>query len=256
MKQLGLALLVLALIAGCSTTRQAPVLAEGLEVLPSSTAVAWVTYADHLVKIHVTDEKRLQPTKDEVDAGEGMIPRQVTATVDEVFWSRPGTTEPSPTAVTWTSGGWIFHGKHEKEIQVDDTAWLKPGRDYLVPISYTSLSPGGEYAASWIPLGSKNTMPFDDNVIGRGDIITIDGAIYNGSNPHGETPMRDSVWGKGSQDVVATLDNTKPDPAAKDYMDLSPIDRYAAVVRAADKGDRPDSPGLGIPTITPTSQPS
>jgi hypothetical protein len=42
-RRLGLVAALLVLLAACSSRQDPPVLAEGLEVLPSSSAVAWVT---------------------------------------------------------------------------------------------------------------------------------------------------------------------------------------------------------------------
>ena len=106
MRRLAIGLLACLLLAtGCVSTRPKAVLAEGLEVLPASSAVAWVTYADHLVEITILDEQRVEPTPDEIEAGEGMIPRVVRASVVRTWWSRPGTKEVAPTVLVWNSGG-------------------------------------------------------------------------------------------------------------------------------------------------------
>jgi hypothetical protein len=102
-RHLGL-IAALLLLAACSSQQDQPVLAEGLEVLPSSSAVAWVTYADHMVVVQIDGEKRLGPTKDEVEASEGFIPRHVALTVKEVLWSRSGTPAQAPTTPSRRSG--------------------------------------------------------------------------------------------------------------------------------------------------------
>lgn len=127
-------------------------MAEGLEALPSGSAVAWRTYADHLVVVHVDSEKRLRPTIDEIEAKEGFIPRQVTLTVKSNVWSRPGTRSRTPTTMKWTSGGWAFSGSKEQPLRLDGVPWLLTGHDYLVPITYTALTPNSVDKATWIPL--------------------------------------------------------------------------------------------------------
>jgi hypothetical protein len=194
-RHLGL-IAALLLLAACSSQQDQPVLAEGLEVLPSSSAVAWVTYADHMVVVQIDGDKRLEPTKDEVEAGEGFIPRHVALSVKKVLWSRSGTPAKAPTSMTWASGGWVFHGKVEQPLRRDGVPWLIPGHSYLVPITFTALSPNSSDKAAWIPLGSENAMPFDGGVVGRGEKIMIGSTAYNGSNPTGETAMRDFAWSK------------------------------------------------------------
>lgn len=46
--------------------------------------------------------------------------------------------------------------------------------------------------------------------------------------------MRKSLVGLSSKEVAATLKATKPDPAAQDYMDEDPVQRYQDVARDAD----------------------
>jgi hypothetical protein len=122
-----------------------------------------------------------------------------------------------------------FHGSKEQRLQLDGVPWLIPGHDYLVPITYTTLTPNSPEHPSWIPMGSKNAMPFDSGKIGNGEQILIGGAPYRGRNPSGETPMRDAVWGTTGADAAAVLTTARPDPAAAKYMNLLPIDRVAAV---------------------------
>jgi hypothetical protein len=173
-------------------------------------ALSWATYADHLVHIHVDNEQRLRPTKDEVEAGEGLIPRAVSVTVTETIWSRPGNVPMPPTTITWSSGGWVFHGNKEQRLQSDGVPWLDPGHDYLVPIAYTTSTPNSSEDPSWIPLGSQNAMPFDNGKIGNGEQLLIGGTPYNGRNPSGITPMRDAVWGMTG--LTLSPCSARPDP--------------------------------------------
>jgi hypothetical protein len=133
------------------------------------------------------------------------------------------------------------------------------GHSYLVPITFTALSPNSSDKAAWIPLGSENAMPFDGGVVGRGEKIMIGSTTYNGSDPTGKTAMRDFAWSKTGAEVAAKLNDTQPDPAAERYMNLSPIDRYAAVQAKSGGGDNPDpreNQGPGIIPTKPTGEPS
>jgi hypothetical protein len=212
-----------------------------------------------MVVVQIDSENRLEPTKEEVEAGEGFIPRQVSLSVKKVLWSRSGTPALAPTSMTWTSGGWVFQGTMEQPLRRDSVPWLIPGHTYLVPITFTALSPNSSERATWIPLGSENAMPFDGGVVGRGEKIMIGSTTYNGSKPTGETAMRDFAWSKTAAEITAKHNNSQPDPAAEKYMNLSPIDRYAAVQETSGGGDNPDpreKQGSGSIPTKPTGEPS
>lgn len=255
-KRLILLILGPLLMSGCAQANPGlgPVLAEGLEPLPASGAEAWVTYADHLVEIQIDTEKRLEPTKDEIEAEEGLIPRVVTATVVSTLWSRPGTKATAPSTVTWGAGGWVFEGDKQQELRLDGVPWLVVGHRYLVPIAYTALVADTSDPPRWIPLGAKNAMPYDNQIIGHGEEILTGGESYKGSDPSGETDVRDLVWGKNGDDAAEILRATSPDTAAAKYMNLSAINRYTAVLRDTYPPESPDPRETGpttIPMVTP-----
>ena len=218
-----------------------PVEVSGDDLLPSSTAAAWVTYADHLVSVSVISEQRIAPTAEEVAAGEGLIGRQVTLSTGPVLWSRSGAPAAVPATLTWDAGGWNFHGDSERPLHYDGVPSLIPGQRYLIPVTYTALTPGG--TKTWLPLSGTAMLPFDDGVIGHGEVIKSRNAEYKG-NSSGETPLRDSVWGQGPQALVATLRATPPDPAALKYMSQDAAARYQSVVRDA-AGGSTGTPGPG-----------
>jgi hypothetical protein len=227
----GLALL---LTSACSLgPGESPVTPEGSDALPSRTATDWVTYADHLVQIRVVSERRVPPTKEEQDAGEGIIGREVTVTREAVLWTRPGAKEEAPGSIVWAAGGWNFHGKDERPLHFDGVPSLLPGHRYLVPIVHMALSLDGSGTPTWLPLSGTAMLPFDDGVVGDGEQITDFRGTYDGHSG-GETPMRDSVWGKGARAVVEALTTTEPDPAAAPYMSKVPRARYEAAVRGTD----------------------
>ncbi|MGI8578380.1 MAG: hypothetical protein ACR2KG_10815 [Nocardioidaceae bacterium] len=100
------------------STPPGPALGEAAEALPSDTATDWVTYADHLVTVHVTGVADDGPSQQELAAGEGLIGRTVTMQVDEKLWSRTGSPE-LPETLTWNESGWSFKNgdvEHRQEF--------------------------------------------------------------------------------------------------------------------------------------------
>lgn len=225
---------VLTLASGCAQSESAtesPVLSTGSSVLPGGNDVAWRTYADYVVVVHVDREKRLPLTEEESKAEEGLEVRKVDLTVSSVVWSQPETKREAPTRLTWSSGGWIMHGDAEQVYSRDNVPWLVVGHDYVVPIAFTTLnSEAPPEEARWIPVGSENAIPADGGELGAGETIMINDEPYEGKSPDGSTPMRDSVWGRDFRSIADILGRAKVDPAARRYMDLMPVPRYEAVV--------------------------
>lgn len=239
MKRFGasIAAAILVLFSACAPADTEPgvVTAEGAEAVPSRTATDWVTYGDHLVVIDVKSEERLEATKEEVERGEGFIGREVTVELGDPLWTRPTYQELSelPTRLAIANGGWVFHGKEEQRWEVENQVRLTPGSQYLAMLTYgdTSIAGGdGSDGPSWFTL---DVVPLttDDTVADTG----ADPASY---------PMRRSLVGLTSKEVAATLKATKPDPAAQDYMDEDPVQRYQDVARDADATNPPE-PGPG-----------
>ncbi|MFZ1410114.1 MAG: hypothetical protein WAS07_01485 [Micropruina sp.] len=204
-----------------------------VELLPSASETDWVTYADHLVAVRVDSESRLPISKDELASGEGLIGRELSMTVLEVTWSRPGTSVAAPRTLTWAALGWTFGDKGERQMRLNGAPWIEVGHDYLIPITFIPKGDQGALLDLWTPLGLGNQLPFDQGVIGRGEAIRLaDGSTYTGAPTGGGQTVRDRAWGKGAAELVALLRAAKPDPAAASDMDLPPLSRYAATQAA------------------------
>lgn len=225
-----MAILLGLVLSSCSTQ---PVMVEGVEQLPAKTATDWVTYGDHLVRVHIDSEQRIAPTAEELQAGEGLIGRQVSLTIEETLWSRPKAPTTVPKTLVWDAGGWHFKGETEQPLQYSGVPLLEPGHTYLVVINYGPMSLDGTGPSQWMPLSGTAMLPFDDNTIGKGEKIPLDdGTTYAGMSHKGETAMRDSLWGATAQTAITTLKQTAPDPKAAQHMDKNPVQRYNAVLEA------------------------
>lgn len=151
------------------------VAASGSDRLPSETASDWVTYADYVVVATPTAQKEIPPTKGEVEHGEGLIQRRVSLRVDDVLWSSDAATKPSPKSFSWTAPGWQFTdgstSKREK-MAVADSPRIELGHTYIMAIDWepARCTPGDFVPAQWQGLGAGSVVPFDDHVIGKGEM--------------------------------------------------------------------------------------
>lgn len=228
------ALSLLLVVAACGSAPQS-IKAEGSRALPAMTAEDWVTYGDYLVEMTVTSERRLEPTKDEVERGEGFIGRQVTAQFDQPSWRRPTYNEKVrlPESIAISNGGWVFHGKEEVPWIVEGQVPLEAGKSYLALMAYgdvTIAGGRGSEGATWFAL---DTLPLSqEDTVER---------IESGPDPY---PMRESSVGMSTEAIAQLLRDTPADPAAKKYMDEDPVQRYQNVARDNDAGKSP-TPGPG-----------
>ncbi|HRW01421.1 MAG TPA: hypothetical protein P5314_06555 [Tetrasphaera sp.] len=217
-----------AIVAGClmltlgGCSGQGAVTAEAQEFFPSSTAEDWVTYSDAIVNIHVEREFEIPPSADELEADEGIIGRNVSATVKEVMWRQPSRSDLAiPRSLDLGAGGWVFHGSERKELRFSGSPRLEPGHDYLIALAYTTLHPTGSGTPAWIPIGGQAIVPNDSATIGKGEDIARPGALAK------------SLQGRPTSDLVDKIRETAPDPKAKGLLDEPASVRRTAVQAAS-----------------------
>ena len=210
---------LLLLLAGCAHGESGSVAASGDELLPSGTAVDWVTYGDVAARVTVERAVEVPATDEEVKAGEGIIGRQVVITIDDVLWRQGARTLKVPSELTLDAGGWTFKGTERRKLAFEGTVDLVPGHDYLLVLAYTPLDDAAAGTPRWIPIGSGAMLPFDDGVVGRG------------AEKAPATSLASTLADKRSSDVVALLGVTKPQKAAEPYLDEPAIARIRAVQR-------------------------
>jgi hypothetical protein len=205
-----------------TATANAPqvLLADGDDRLPSGTAADWVTYADHVVVVSVTGEQALQPTRTELDRGEGLIGRKVALTVDKVLWSRKDAARPAPRAWEYNAAGWAFNdGKPEQRtpVALHDRPRLEKGHKYVIALAWDGprCSPGEAVEAGrWMGLGEGSELPFDGGVIGQGEnegaTQTLAMARTDAAEAGAAGDLEDQLAGFGAGDLVAELKSAPP----------------------------------------------
>jgi hypothetical protein len=203
-------------------------MASADELLPAETQDDWRVFADDVVVVHATSEERMSPTKEELDAGEGFIPRVVHLAVDRTLWTRDGSPQP-PSELALQLDGWTFHGTQETPLRFEGEPMIRVGQTYVMPIVY--LTPGrAVQSPSWADLSVTAIIPASNGVLGDGDTLA-------GGNESRSAVVR-RLWGE-DVDAAGRLLRDAPLPAyASPYMALPPTDRYTAIANAkAGKSD-------------------
>jgi len=152
------------------------VMASGSDRFPSQSAVDWVTYADYVVVVRPTDDEEVAPSAEEVEHGEGVILRNVELTVTDVLWSTSRPPRDAPRTFEWTAYGWAFNDgstTNRVEMAGEDEPRIELGHTYIMAIEWVDArcSPGDErIPAQWRGLGDDAVIPFDNGLIGEGEL--------------------------------------------------------------------------------------
>lgn len=200
---------------------------EGQSLFPYETLEDWVSYCDLVVPALATSIRREEPTSDERTAGEGLAVRFVTLDLAEALWAAPRA-RPWPKSLDVPSGGWVFGvDRPERRLRVADSVDYWVGHQYLLPLTYDE-----SVGLPWQPIYASAVLPFDDNVVGRGEpLLDADGKPIDGSRS--KIPARSRLWGMAMDQVRELLASTRPNPIAEKYSELPPLQRYSKVQEAA-----------------------
>lgn len=194
--------------------------ASGSGTFPSQTATDWVTYADHVVVARAVRQSIGEPSKEELEAGKGTIPRQMTYQVQEVIWSTARPDRPAPSTFEFSVWGSSFRNGNTGDlvpIASADSPRSELGRTYVIALvsDEARCSPGDtKIPAQWTTLGTDSILPFDDGIIGNGE---NGGRIQTAEQASAETPpddpnynFEDQLAGKQKADLRTALDAAKP----------------------------------------------
>ncbi|WBB59940.1 hypothetical protein O7599_31060 [Streptomyces sp. WMMC500] len=193
------------------------VVAHASDRLPNRTASDWVTYADHVVVVTATAERELPADPEEVEAGQGYIPREVTLEVDDVVWSRAGAAESAPAPdFTWPAPGWTFRQDGSRSpMALEDRPRVEVGHRYLMALTWRPAftEEGETIPGQWRGLGENSTLPYDDGVIGRGESEGSEqaaAAAEHADEGEGGPSLKKEMTGRSATDLRAALDAAQP----------------------------------------------
>ncbi|NUQ89769.1 MAG: hypothetical protein HOQ43_15075 [Glycomyces artemisiae] len=219
--------IAVAAMAAPAADRTAPepeevLLAQGSDHLPSVTAADWVTYADHVIVVEAVSEEVIEPDAEALDRGEGLIGRTVSLTIEDVLWSREGAPQAAPETWEYSALGWHFNAESEEPIEMalDGFPRVEVGHRYVMAIRWEEAvcTEGGDHRpAQWRGLGEGSEIPFDDGTIGNGEsegTVKDAAAFAADADIHVDEGVEEILAGEGADELVAALEDAKPDEAA------------------------------------------
>lgn len=237
MRRMRVAALTLAVgaltVAGCATTERAEPgaappasaappspnaaaedvrLGDGRNRTASETASDWATYADHVLVVTVAGETRIEPSSKEKERGEGMIGRTVKLRVDKVLWSAPDAPQAAPAAVKLSAAGWLFDSDETVKFALRRSSRLEDGHTYVKAIEWVDdLCSDDPDRGSWEGLGSGDTMPFDQGVLGVGEYEGQAQTLAQAKAKWriNETGLRRQMAGSSAGELTTTLKAAK-----------------------------------------------
>ncbi|GIH70416.1 hypothetical protein [Sphaerimonospora thailandensis] len=208
-----------ALAVGTDAASTEVVVGHGRDRTASRTASDWATYADHVVVVTAVQETEKQPSKKEIERGEGMIGRTVTERIDKVLWSAPDAPQPPPGILQMSVPGWVFNnndGHGKRKFAIADSSRIEVGHTYIRAIEWIDDPCSDDVAkGKWDALGTGSVIPFDQGVLGMGE--------FEGEGRSAETAkaklksvdpqvwtLRDKTLGGNANTLVAELKTAKP----------------------------------------------
>jgi hypothetical protein len=187
---------------------------EGANRFPDTGLRDWASFADHVVVFTVTSDREVvTATPEELAAGEYVIGREATLTIDRWLWSAPNAPE-LPSTIAMDVKGWAVKGGQRMAMVADGEPRLEVGQRYLAPL----LLMDDRSPAEWWPL----TV---------GSMLQLDSDTVRPALPHGQGSAR-QLAGSSIRDVADVVTREPADPTARRFRHLRPAERVQKVLEA------------------------
>lgn len=210
-----LALSISALGGGCSSGTGDVIIASGAARYPNQTASDWLTYADHVVIASAASETALPMDGDDRRHDEGHVDRKVTLNVDRVLWSRGDASRPAPDGqFEWNAWGWALQDGERIPMASAGAPRIEVGHTYIMAIAWEPAFDDGHdhVPAHWVGLGPDAILPYDDGVIGKGELA---GREVSGASPRPTSDpnfsLEDELAGRTAEDLLTALQSAEPE---------------------------------------------
>ncbi|MFE6971286.1 hypothetical protein [Isoptericola sp. NPDC057653] len=216
----GAAGVLLAALAGCASPDAASptpgvVVATAEDSFPTTTAVDWVTYADHVLVATVVDEaEAVRPWEDGNPEGERYVAREVALRVDDRLWSAADPRHrPPPDRFSMAAAGSLDRDGGRIPWAIEDTPRMEVGHTYVVALVWRPEveDPTTPTPAHWAWLGTDALLPYDDGTIGVGElegVVRAEPRVV--PEDHLEHSFEDALAGRSAADLAALLDAARP----------------------------------------------
>ena len=156
---------------------------------------------------------------DDTQAADSLSLRQVSSTVIKTLWSSKSATAPAPSQLELTAAGSRKSSDAEpQEVVMEGVPRLEVGHTYIAAVSLVEArcSPGDEpESAHYEPLGENALVPFDDGVIGAGEVegVTVTAAQAAEQierEPAIDRSVADLAVGRSAERLVGLVNQATP----------------------------------------------
>jgi hypothetical protein len=187
---------------------------EGANRFPDTGLRDWASFADHVAVFTVSSDREVMTaTAEELAAGEYLIGREATLTIDQRLWSAPNAPELPPT-IAMDVKGWAVKDGQRMAMVAEGEPRLEVGQRYLAPL----LLMDDRSPAEWWPL----TV---------GSMLQLESDTVRPALPHAQGSAR-QLAGRSSRDVADMVVREPPDPIARRFRHLRPAERVQKVLEA------------------------
>lgn len=193
--------------------------ASASDRFPAATLADWVTYADQLAVVSVTDEAPIPPGPEFAADGDYVL-RNVTLRVDRVLWQREGAAK-APDTVSVRTWGWFERNGRRTPDSAEDAPRLEVGERYLTPLVHAS--------DGWTPLADSSILTLSgDQITAKVRKVQITAKVRKGE----PRDLARSLAGKSLQETDKAVASTAPVPESAPYRDADPDDRVRKTLEA------------------------
>lgn len=188
----------IAVLASCSSDVGSgeslpPIGANASARWPHETLSDWVSYGDAIVIVEVIDEAETAPTPDELERGEGLVGRTLTAEVEAIVWQHPQAARP-PNEFRFDSLPWALENGEKRPMAFAGAVRPEVGGRYLVVVADLA----GE---GWIPLNPAALVE------------VVDGHVQDA--PADALPAVEALSDRDVSVIEAEVWDANPDPVAE-----------------------------------------
>lgn len=184
--------------------------AAGSEAWPADTLQNWVSYADQLSVVSVTEERALPPPPGADPATDAdYVAREVTLKVERTPWRREQAPTTDGGTVSVVALGWVEReGDARAPFRIRGGNRLEVGERYLLPLVKAE--------DGWSLFSSRAVLALDgDQVSGKVDVGEPSAALAR-------------LAGTSIDRAGEIVRATEPDPLAAKYDELPPAKRWQA----------------------------
>ena len=196
-------------------TKTKTVRIQGAGRFPDTGLRDWASFADHVVVFTVASDREVNTaTAEELAAGEYVIGREATLSIDRRLWSAAGA-PALPATITMDVKGWAVANGERYAMVADGEPRLEVGQRYVAPLVLMD----DRQPAEWWPLTVSS-------------MLQVDADRVKPANRFAEAASARQLAGRSLREVEDAVGREPADPTARRYRNLRPAQRVTKVLEA------------------------